>query len=332
MIIPAQLVQKHNLYKPYLEKVEQRARERIFNFCNAHGYAFVGRLKDTESLFEKIETGRFDSWSKLDDLYGCSIVIPFLDEEEQVIQWLKDQFDVVEIKLRGTTLKDPAVFRFDATRVVAKLRSSDFAAHSELTKISFEIQVRTAFEHAWSVATHSLAYKGERVDWSRLRLAAQLKASVEQLDMLVLGFDGAANAIHKQKWPDVAIRARIEQVFRSRFDEGTLPLEIRPLSWMRFCENVQRLIISTSKDAVKGAVAERFVEKRLETIEAALDQVGAAYPKSVSLLQFCIGTLANAELITGPLKGYIPYITEELRSLFPKTTIAGIGFSLEDTN
>ncbi|MCY0856022.1 hypothetical protein [Cupriavidus sp. D39] len=332
MIIPAQLAQKHNLYKPYLENIERRARERIFNFCNEHGYAFVGRLKDTESLFEKIETGRFDSWSKLDDLYGCSIVIPFLDEEEQVIQWLKEKFDVVETRLRGTTLKDPAVFRFDATRVIAKLRVSDFAAQSELTKISFEVQVRTAFEHAWSVATHSLAYKGERVDWSRLRLAAQLKASVEQLDMLVLGFDGAANTIHKQRWPDVAIRARIEQVFRSRLDAGTLPQEIRPASWMRFCENVQRLLFSTKNEGIRGAAAERFIEQRLGTIEVALDTVGSAYPKSVSLLQFCIGTLANAQLITGPLKGYIPYITEELRSLYPKATIAGAGFNLEDTN
>jgi Region found in RelA / SpoT proteins len=236
---------------------------------------------------------------------------------------------VVETRSRGSTQKDPAVFRFDATRVIARLKATEFIGESELTKISFEVQVRTAFEHAWSVATHSLAYKGERVDWSRLRLAAQLKASVEQLDMLVLGFDSAASAIHQQRWPEVVIRSTIEHAFRSRFEAGTLPAEALPASWMRFCENVQRLILSTSADRLSGHGAQIFIERRLRTIEQALDAVRDAYPRSLSLLQFCIGALADAGHITGRLKNYVPYISDELRSLYPKSLIAGEGFDME---
>lgn len=65
VIVPAQLSQKHNLSRPYLEQVEERAKGKIFAYCSAHAYAFIGRLKDTESLFEKIETGRFINWSSL---------------------------------------------------------------------------------------------------------------------------------------------------------------------------------------------------------------------------------------------------------------------------
>lgn len=329
MIVPAKLSQKHNLFKPYLEQVESRVRERILTHCSRHGYAFVGRLKDTDSLFEKIETGRFANWSNLDDLYGCSIVIPFLDAEEAVIDWLGAQFDILETRRRGTTFKDPTVFRFDATRVIARLKAGDFTAQSELTKISFEVQVRTAFEHAWSVATHSLAYKGERVDWSRLRLAAQLKASVEQLDMLVLGFDGAAAAIQSHRWPDVVTRSKIENVFRSRFEAGTLPPEVQPCSWMRFCENVQRLILSSGEATLRGNQAHKFVEKRLHVIEAALDAAAGDYPRSLSLLQFCISALVNAGNITGELNNYIPYLSEELRTLCPNATVAGTSFDME---
>lgn len=295
-----------------------------------HGYAFIGRLKDTESLFEKIETGRFANWSSLDDLYGCSIVIPFLEAEATVIDWLKSEFDVIDLKLRGATQKDPTVFRFDATRVIARLKEPLLAAESPLVKIAFEVQIRTAFEHAWSVATHSLAYKGERVDWSRLRLAAQLKATVEQLDMLVLGFDAAAAAIHAQKWPDVAVRSKIEDLFRSRFDRGQLPAEVNPASWMRFCENVQRLILSTSPKRLTGNEAQSFVEKRLRTIETALDKAGADYPRSLSLLQFCIGVLAETGHIDGKLHNYVPYLSPELLSLYPKSEIAGPGFDAEE--
>jgi ppGpp synthetase/RelA/SpoT-type nucleotidyltranferase len=330
VIIPAQLSQKHNHDKPYLEAVQNRVRDRLVQYCSQKGYAFIGRLKDTESLFEKIETGRFAKWSQLDDLYGCAIVVPFLDDEEPVIDWLRQQFEIVDTRLRGTTLKDPAVFRFDATRVIGKLRASDFANETPLSAISFEVQVRTAFEHAWSVATHSLAYKGERVDWGRMRLAAQLKASVEQLDMLVLGFEGAADAIHKQRWPEVATRARIEEVFRSRFEACTLPDEIKPVSWMRFCENLQRLILSTTANPGQGFAAQKFVEGRLSVIEAALDKVKLDYPRSLSLLQFCIGVLAEADVINGPLKKYTPYVSDELRSLYPKTRVLGTSFDFED--
>jgi len=332
VIVPAQLTQKHNLFHPYLEQIEERAKGRIFAYCSAHGYAFIGRLKDTESLFEKIETGRFANWSSLDDLYGCSIVIPFLEDENMVIEWLRSEFDVINLKLRGATQKDPTVFRFDATRIIARLKGPVLTVDSPLAKIAFEVQIRTAFEHAWSVATHSLAYKGERVDWSRLRLAAQLKATVEQLDMLVLGFDAAAAAIHAQNWPDVAVRSRIEDLFRSRFDRGQLPAEVKPASWMRFCENVQRLILSTSRKRLSGNEAQSFVEKRLGTIETELDRAGPDYPRSLSLLQFCVGVLAETGHIEGRLHNYVPYLSRELLSLYPKSEIAGPGFDAEETH
>jgi len=331
MIVPAQLAQKHNLYKPYLDEIESRVRERVFSYCSKEGFAFVGRLKDTESLFEKIETGRFDKWTSLDDLYACAIVIPFLDVEKEAINWLEGQFEVLETRTRGSTQKDPTVFRFDATRIIAKLRNSDFIGETNLTKISFEIQIRTAFEHAWSVATHTLAYKGETVDWGRLRLAAQLKASVEQLDMLVLGFDGAANAIYQQNWPDVVVRAKIEQMFRGRFNSGALPAEVKPNSWMRFCENVQRLILATTTKRYTGHAAQVFVEERLLVIEDALVKIGANFPRSLSPLQFCLGVLAesgHAEKLTG----YVPFISDELRSLYPKTKGNGSGFDLESAS
>jgi ppGpp synthetase/RelA/SpoT-type nucleotidyltranferase len=89
------------------------------------------------------------------------------------------------------------VFRFDCTRFIGRLRSPDENTRSPIYDIPFEVQIKSAFEHAWSATTHLLTYKSSEVNWSKLRLTAQLKAAVEQLDTLVLSFEDATKYIER---------------------------------------------------------------------------------------------------------------------------------------
>ena len=74
---------------------------------------------------------------------------------------------------RGKTIKDPRVFRFDATRFVGRVgQQAGVSSDSLLSLVCFEVQIRAAFEHAWSVTTHKLSYKGPGIDWRRERLTA----------------------------------------------------------------------------------------------------------------------------------------------------------------
>ena len=75
--IPTSLMQKHDVSKPHVREIEKCACDRIMKFCANKGYAFLSRSKGIGSLIEKIETGRYASWSAIDDLYACTIVIPF---------------------------------------------------------------------------------------------------------------------------------------------------------------------------------------------------------------------------------------------------------------
>ena len=181
MIVPASVLQKHKYVRPYLEKLGQHVRDVVGGYCDRKGYAYAGRAKSSESLAEKIETGRYAKWSDLDDLFACTIVIPTLTDEPEVLEFLRQAFTEDRLERRGSTLKDPAVFRFDTTRFIGCLGPSEIERNPVLATMKFEVQVRTAFEHAWSVTTHALTYKAGQVNWRHLRLAAQLRSAIEQL-------------------------------------------------------------------------------------------------------------------------------------------------------
>lgn len=328
MSVPAEVAVKFAQSKPYVQWVGDRVRDVVLGFSEDRGYAFAGRTKAPTSLAEKIETGRFSRWSELDDRYACTIVVPTLADEPGVISFLESRFDVVTVKRRGATLKDPAVFRFDSTRVVARMKSSEVDETGMAGRVQFEVQVRTAFEHAWSATTHKLAYKGARIDWRRLRLAAQLKASVEQLDLLVAGYDGVSDLISSSDWPELRAKSRIEELFRGAIEAGRIPSEAAPDSWMRFCENVYNLVKQIVRS--KGGRADRVTKRVLRTVEEALPERDQDFPRSVSMYQFVFGVLAASDdMLPAEFERYYPLVTSSLRDLYPATAKFENTFDLE---
>jgi ppGpp synthetase/RelA/SpoT-type nucleotidyltranferase len=327
--IPSQLRQKHDLVKPYIDQVAIRVKDVVSALCDDAGFAYLGRVKELNSLSEKIETGRFGTWSDLDDLFACAVIIPTLSDEPRVLSYLREKFFQLECKVRGETMKDPAVFRFDATRFIGRLNPALFPdAGAEILNILFEVQIRTAFEHAWSVTTHALAYKGTRVDWRHMRLAAQMRAATEQLDQVVAGFENNATFIAEQVWPEVAAQQSIQQFFAAHFEAGRLPTEATPLSWGRFCENLLKLLLSNTKRRPRDIKSHTACG--LNHINKEIYATGAdAFPRSLSLMQFCVGALAKARFVDGPLRQFVPLITPELTSLYPDVAAMGAGFDFD---
>lgn len=328
MIVPADIARKHRLTEPYVEYVAVRVRDIVRAYCEDQGFAYTGRTKDIESLSEKIESGRFRGWSELDDFFACTIIVPTLSNETAVLDYLESQFAVHAIRRRSDTQKDPSVFRFDATRFIGKIRPAPGSDPATATSaVLFEVQVRSAFEHAWSVTTHALAYKCDHVDWRRLRVAAQLKAAVEQLDGLIAGYEQATSVIVERRWPEIAAKKRIEEVMRVRFEDGTIPSELCPKSWSRFCDNVYSAVISTSSDFVRDPLS--LVNTALQAIDLEAVANKGSFPRSISLVQFCLGALASRGIATGTLKRYVPLLTTELTGLFPSVSILGKTFDCE---
>jgi ppGpp synthetase/RelA/SpoT-type nucleotidyltranferase len=307
-----------------LQELEKEVRQTVSQYCLQRGFAYAGRPKTLESLAEKIETGRFGKWSDLDDFYGCAVIVPTLEHEADALGFLRRAFLEMSIKARGSTNKPPDAFRFESTRFIGRLnpiRTSDAGLPRYNT--NFEVQIRSAFEHAWCATTHALAYKAGKIDWRNQRLAAQLKAAVEQLDQIVLGFERAADAIVEHAWAPVSLRRKIAEAFAEYVATGRVPAELAPKDWSRFADNLYSLINAGRKVPKHTVGDEQLVNEAISCLEKAIPADPRTVPHSLSLLQFSFGVMANAGIVTPPLRNFCPLITDELAILYPAVS----GFS-----
>jgi ppGpp synthetase/RelA/SpoT-type nucleotidyltranferase len=148
MITPTAIRNKYISLERYLTRLRTMVRDTLQPFVDRNGYAIVSRIKSLESLTEKLESGRYKGWAELDDLVAFTVVVPTLSDEATALNFLSSVFETVSLKARGATNKAPDVFRFDGTRFIARLTPSGTPGRENLEAITFEVQIRSAFEHA----------------------------------------------------------------------------------------------------------------------------------------------------------------------------------------
>lgn len=318
-MIPAAVRRRYESTADGVAIVAKDVGETILNFCNQKGFPYVGRKKELASVAEKIETGRYASWSRLDDLFACTIVIPTLLHEDEVLDFLGDAFTRVTVRRRGSTQKPPDTFRFEATRFYGKLHPLPSSpGRKAAQEMVFEVQVRTAFEHAWSAATHDIIHKGNELEWRAHRLAAQLKAAVEQLDSLVVAFGKAAEPIVEHKWPQFDARRELLIGFVGLVNEGLVPPELKPKDWSRFAENAMTLLSSSkSFDRSDRNALRTLPERSLACLRNRLGSADGQPPLSVSLLQWAMAQWIEGGLIAAPLRDFHALVTPELVGFYP---------------
>jgi ppGpp synthetase/RelA/SpoT-type nucleotidyltranferase len=312
----AEVGRRYRDNKDIIDSISQHVEGILRSYCDERNYPFVGRKKNVASLSEKLETGQLHCWSEVDDLYACTVVIPTLTHECDVLDFLRRSFQEVTTKGRGSTIKSPDVFRFEATRFIGKRKPRPgLSGDDRAFQMRFEVQIRTAFEHAWSAATHSLVYKSGDIDWKRKRMAAQLKAAAEQLDTLVLAFDKSAELIIEHPFPNTNKQALVIEKMKPLETSGKIPLEQKPENWSRFSENFVNLV--WAEERTLGKLKHSKVDEALDIVVAELGRDDRKYPLSVSLLQFCIGALSQHGWFERPLKDYSVVVTQETKDHFP---------------
>jgi ppGpp synthetase/RelA/SpoT-type nucleotidyltranferase len=318
MIIPRDIRQKHSEQAAQVEFVGQRVASTMQTYCATKGFVYDGRPKTLESLAEKIESGRFSKWSDLDDLFACTVAVPLPADEEEVLTFLRSTFQQVDLKKRLSARKAPDVFRFDSTRFIGQLnRPAGMDASNSSFDVRFEIQIKTLFEMAWSKTTHALAYKSSRVDWRAIRLAAALKASVEQMDLLLSDFENAMKHLGAAPWHEVERKMQIQDCFLSL--QARIPSEAWPKDISRFVENCYALL-----ECLQRHEQWRKRDREIVIYDAALKelsgfiekQTSESFPRSISLFQLVFGVLTSVYEFPPDGKACFP-ISPELESLFP---------------
>lgn len=308
MIVPARLRTLFDEAAPFVKHVQKKVRETLVGYAEQEGFAFVGRPKSLESLAEKIESGRFPGWAEIDDLYAATLIIPSLKQEAEALRFLAEAFIEVQVRRRGSTKKPPETFRFDSTRFIGRLR--DESEDGGASRFLFEIQIKSAFEHAWAAATHSFAYKAGDAQWARMRVAAQLHAMVEQADTIVLGLDECVSNITPSTWPELERQGRIIGHFKEEIANGRIREEHAPSSWLRFGQNVSALFWSLPKVKKMG------LDKALGQLSGCLDEIP---PLSITLFQWTLGALSSKGLVPRTVSDFALPISHELEEFYPST-------------
>lgn len=190
----------YNNFISLKEEIYDLVKDILINYIENKNYGFSSRIKKKESLQEKLESQNINKISEINDIFGFTIIVPYKNIinsiEKDIIHELKlNNFNYCETK--STKIKNHRIFDFNSTRCYFMKKIIDL--NDEEVDIKFEIQIKTCLEFSWDATMHGLIYKSVYKDWRRYRLASQLKASLENLDLDLLGFEELAKKIEHTK-------------------------------------------------------------------------------------------------------------------------------------
>jgi ppGpp synthetase/RelA/SpoT-type nucleotidyltranferase len=225
---------------------------------------YESRLKGLESFALKVESGRFATPGALEDFFACTLIVANGKEIQDAEQLIRDHFTVHARRPRRdrATHKEPNAFPFDDLRLYVRLQDDPALPPRDFAGILFEIQVKTFLQHAWGIATHDLIYKTDESNWSKERIAFQIKAMLEHVEVsiqeaeLLAQSQALAKTNHTtrtlQRIIDL-LRAFIIDLLRALWSEQDLPTDVR-----RLAENIQALAEAVKIDVTRlRAILER---------------------------------------------------------------------------
>lgn len=258
--VEASIRRAHEHLAEEFEVVEKQVKELLVDACAHSKWAFEDRLKALDSYAMKLMTGRCDKYL-VDDFYACTIVVPNLKAVTQAIELVKASLRVLEEKPGEETNARPTSFGFDSVRMYCKLPDSvDPKSYHELM---FEVQVKTLLEHAWSKATHDFSYKGDDISWAKERLAAQIKAVLDNVDLSINEMENTASSefLNKRN-PSYEELKSIVALLKEQFGAEGGPHTIT--DYKRLAEQVQRVLsrTNTSIDDLRAHMTNEAAEGR----------------------------------------------------------------------
>src|SRR5260370_2134976 len=154
------------------------------------------RVKTWASVAEKIKrlSLSLSTINDLNDLVGLRLVLPFIRDIDTVCQLISSNFKVVEQYDTQKRLREDQ-FGYASVHFIIQLPESWLIVPKLncMRGLRAEVQVRTAGQHLWAVASHILQYKHEKAVPESIRRAIhRLSAVLETVDQ---GFE----AVLKQK-------------------------------------------------------------------------------------------------------------------------------------
>ncbi len=176
----------------YFDQFDKKSRlrglvDKRIKALKKASWHYDSRIKSEESFVLKLETGRIINPEELEDFFACVLVVENIKSVFEAEDLIKSQFDLVERRPPSDkkTHKSSNCFPFDDLRLYVKWRDGPSVRPTGVDGTLFEFQIKTFLQHAWVIATHDLIYKSDTVDWSKERVAFQIKAMLEHAEVSI---------------------------------------------------------------------------------------------------------------------------------------------------
>lgn len=225
------------------KEINLKLKKRVddtFATLKKDNWHYFSRIKQLESFALKLETGRFNDSSNLHDFFACTLVVDNLEQINKATALVRSKFKITSQKPKNSrfTHKDPSSFQFDDLRLYGTLLQPANMPSEPISEITFEIQIKTFIQHAWSLATHDLIYKSDEINWSKERIAFQIKAVLEQAEVTISGVNNLINLpeVSKDNHETTEYK-KILKFYRDLFPSEDLPNDL-----VRLCKNTNELI------------------------------------------------------------------------------------------
>lgn len=150
------------------ESMTTRLRSLVTDLISDAGIdviAIEGRAKTVESFEEKISRkGKKyrNPFVDMTDLVGLRIITYYREDVARIGKILEGEFVIDDDNsMDKATALDPDRFGYMSVHYIATISPArrNLAEWKQYTDIRFEIQVRTALQHAWAAVQHKLVYK-----------------------------------------------------------------------------------------------------------------------------------------------------------------------------
>lgn len=188
MHIPPYVAEVYGELQPIASSL--KAQVDRFMGRRPQNWHYISRVKSEESFLQKLETGRVHDLRLMEDFFACSLIVPAGSMVNDALDFVQRFFSIERRRPEvGKTSKSPSDFRFDDLRLYGRLQAPEDLPSGPIHGMLFEIQIKTLLTHAWGVATHDTVYKSVKTSWARDRIAYQLRAILEHVELAVNGVD-----------------------------------------------------------------------------------------------------------------------------------------------
>lgn len=132
---------------------------------NLHVHSVTSRVKEKQSLTDKIKNAAQDKYKRLDnieDICGHRIITYFPDEVDAVARIIQNEFDIdYDLSVDKRAILDPDRFGYLSLHYIAALpkKRLRLAEYTRFKKCKTEIQIRSILQHTWAEIEHDLGYK-----------------------------------------------------------------------------------------------------------------------------------------------------------------------------